>query len=275
MVNRETKVVVAASTFQAAIHIAMCEQLKKMFKPEEMTMRSLSADIELQKERLKQALIQTKPTALIGLDIRPDPETIAAYTAANVPIVITDENAPGVSTITVDNIVGGRIAGEYLMKKGKKKFAIVSGRTQVKGGLNAEERLKGFQQILKAKGLSIPQGCMIEVINYSREEGVEVMPKLLDSGVDAIFCAAGDNCAQGLLAVARERGVRVPEDVAIVGFDDLLIAQLSRPALTTIRQPLKEMAEAAYKMAVVQRDEILRKPQNIKFNPELVIRQSA
>jgi LacI family transcriptional regulator len=69
--------------------------------------------------------------------------------------------------------------------------------------------------------------------------------------------------------------VRVPEDVAIVGFDDLLIARLSTPALTTIRQPLKEMAEAAYNMAVVQRDEILRKPQRMMFKPELVVRQSA
>jgi len=93
--------------------------------------------------------------------------------------------------------------------------------------------------------------------------------------VDAIFCAAGDNCAQGLLAVARDRGIRIPEDVAIVGFDDLLIAQLSTPALTTIRQPLKEMAEAAYKMVVFQREDILRHPKNAVFNPELVVRKSA
>jgi LacI family transcriptional regulator len=115
----------------------------------------------------------------------------------------------------------------------------------------------------------------MEVFHYSREDGIEVMPKLLDSCVDAIFCAAGDNCAQGLLTVARERGVRIPEDVAVVGFDDLLIAQLSTPALTTIRQPLKEMAEAAFKMAVIHRGEILRKPRNKVFNPELVIRKSA
>ena len=275
MENRETKVVIAASTFQAAIHIAMCELFKKLFKPEEMTLRSLTADIEVQKERLNQILIQTKPTALIAMVIRPDANTIAAYTAANVPIILTDEEMAGVSTITTDNLLGGRIAGQYLVKKGKRKIAIVSGRTQVKGGLNAERRLKGFQQALSAGKLIIPQGCIIEVPDYSREDGVNVMPKLLDAGVDAIFCAAGDNCAQGLMAVARERGVRVPEDVAIVGFDDLLIARLSTPALTTIRQPLKEMAEAAYKMAVIQRDEILRKPQSAIFNPELVIRKSA
>jgi LacI family transcriptional regulator len=61
----------------------------------------------------------------------------------------------------------------------------------------------------------------------------------------------------------------------MVGFDDLLIAQLSTPKLTTIRQPLIEMAETAYKLAVIRRDEILRKPQRVLFKPELVVRQSA
>jgi LacI family transcriptional regulator len=112
-------------------------------------------------------------------------------------------------------------------------------------------------------------------MHYSREDGIEVMPKLLTMGVDAIFCAAGDNCAQGLLTEARDRGTRVPFDVAIVGFDDLPIARLLTPTLTTIKQPLEEMAEAAYNMIVTHRDAILRNPQKAIFNPELVIRQSA
>jgi LacI family transcriptional regulator len=78
-----------------------------------------------------------------------------------------------------------------------------------------------------------------------------------------------------LITVAKERKIRIPEDIAIVGFDDLLIAQISTPKLTTIRQPLKEIAEAAYKMSVIHRDEILRKPEKIIFKPELVVRQSA
>jgi LacI family transcriptional regulator len=209
------------------------------------------------------------------MDINPDPDIVSAFTAAKVPIVLIDEEGPGMSTITTDNCMGGRIAGEYLISKGRKKIAIVSGMTQLKGSYNAEQRLKGFQQALRVKGFSVPQGCMIEVLNYSREDGIEVMPRLLDVGVDAIFCAAGDNCALGLITVAKERKVRIPEDIAIVGFDDLLIAQISTPKLTTIKQPLKEMAEAAYKMAVTQRDEILHKPQKVTFKPKLVIRQSA
>jgi LacI family transcriptional regulator len=275
MTNQDTKVVVAAPTFGSALQSSMNDHFKKLFNPEQMTLRSVSDDAVLQQERLMQALTQTRPTALIAISIRPDSDTIAAYQSQNVPIILIDEETTGVSTITTDNCMGGRIAGEHLISKGKKKIAIITGRTKVKGGYNAEQRLKGFQQALKGKGISLQQGYMMEVLHYSREDGIEAMPKLLTMGVDAIFCAAGDNCALGLLTVARDRGVRIPEDIAIIGFDDLLIARLSTPALTTIRQPLKEIAEAAFKMAVVQRDEILRRPQNAKFNPELVIRQSA
>ncbi len=275
MANRYIKVLIVAPTFLSAIHTAMCEHFKKLFKPEEIVMRSITGETDVQKQRLEQALTQTNPTALIAMDIRPDPDTIAAYTAVNVPIVLLDEDTAGASTITVDNFTGGRLAGEYFIAKGRKRIAIVSGRTQIKGGYNAEQRLKGFLQALSAAGLSVPPGCKIEVINYSREDGVEVMPKLLDIGVDAIFCAAGDNTASGLLSAARERGTRIPQDVAVMGFDDLFIAQVSTPKLTTIRQPLKEMADAAYKMAVLQRAEILQKPQKVTFNPEIIVRQSA
>ena len=275
MANRETKVVVVVPTFQSMILIAMSDHLKKLLKPEEIVLRAVTDEAGVQKDHLKRLLIQVKPTALIAMDIQPDTDTVAAYTTADVPIVLIDEEAVGVSAITTDNHLGGRMAGEYLISKGRRKIAIVSGRTQVKGGYNAEQRLEGFQQALNVGRLSIPPKCMIEVPHYSREDGVEVMPKLLDAGVDAIFCAAGDNCALGLITVAKERKVRVPDDVAIVGFDDLLIAQISTPKLTTIRQPLKEIAEVAYKMAVIQRDEILRKPQTIIFKPELVVRQSA
>ena len=275
MADRKTKIVVVVPTFQSAILIAICDHLKKLLKPEEIALRAVTDEAGVQKDHFKRILTQVKPTTLISMDVRPDADIVAAYTSADVPIVLLDEEAAGVSTIATDNYMGGRIAGEYLITKGKKKIAIVSGRTQVKGGYNAEQRLKGFQQALMAKGLSIPQGCMIEVLHYSREDGVEVMPKLLNAGVDAIFCAAGDNCALGLITVAKERKIRIPEDIAIVGFDDLLIAQISTPKLTTIRQPLKEIAEAAYKMSVIHRDEILRKPEKIIFKPELVVRQSA
>jgi DNA-binding LacI/PurR family transcriptional regulator len=275
MANQELKVIIAAPTFQSAIQIAMHEHFKKWFKPEEMSLRSVTDEPEIQKERLERVLGQTHPSALIAMEIRPDSQTIDMYKAANVPIVLFDEEMVGVSSISTDNVVGGRIAGEYLVKKGRKKIAIVSCRTQVAGGYNAEQRLKGFLQALKAAKISIPPEYMIEVPQYSREDGLEVMPKLLDKGIDAVFCAAGDNCALGLLTVAKDRGVRIPEELALIGFDDLLIARISSPPMTTIKQPLDKIAEAVYKLVTIHGAEILQKPRKMIFNPELVVRNTA
>lgn len=275
MASDNTKIIVAAPTFQSAFHIAMHDNLKKWLTSEEVVLRSITDDADTQKDRLMQALDLVNPAALIAISVRPDSDTIAAYTAANVPIVLIDEETTGVSTITTDNFLGGRLAGSHFIKTGRKNIAIVSGRTQVKGGYNAEQRVKGCLEAVQAGKVIVPPQCLIEVSNYSREDGIEVMPTLLDMKIDAIFCAAGDNCALGLVTVARDQGVKIPDDVAIIGFDDLLIAQLSTPSLTTIKQPLEKMAEATYKMAVVQREEILHKPQKAIFSPELIIRQSA
>jgi LacI family transcriptional regulator len=275
MADQGPKVIVTAPTFGSPIQIALCDHLKKLFKEGEMTLRSVSDDADAQKERLERTLRQAHPTALIAFSVRPDSETIAAYTAAGIPIVLIDEEAEGVSVITTDNYVGGRIAGEYLIKKGHTKIGFVSGRIQVKGGYNAEQRLKGFKHAMNAAKLTIPADCSIEVLHYSREDGLKVMPKLMDAGVDAVFCAAGDNCALGLLTAAKDRRMQIPEDIAIVGFDDLLIAQVATPPLTTVRQPLEKIADAAYKMVVFERDMILRNPKKAVFNPELVIRRSA
>jgi DNA-binding LacI/PurR family transcriptional regulator len=270
-----TKVMIAAPTFAAAFQAEVSKQFKKLFKPEEVLLRAVTGDADVQRDRLHSALAKDRPTALITISVRPDRKTVPAYTSAKVPVILIDEEADGASTIATDNFLAGRLVGEYLVSHGRKKIGIVSGRTGIDGGYNAEQRIKGFREALVAAGLYLSPECVVEVAEYSSEEGVQVMPRLLDGGVDAIFCAAGDNCAVGLLTVAKQRGLRVPEDIAIVGFDDLLVARVSTPRLTTIRQPVEQMVEAAYKMAVTQRDEILRKPQKAIFRPELVVRQSA
>ncbi len=145
----------------------------------------------------------------------------------------------------------------------------------MKGGYNAEQRLQGFLQTIKFAGLSVAPGCALEVPHYSRQDGIDIMPRLIAMGVDGIFCAAGDNCAIGLLTTALDRGIQIPESIAIVGFDDLFVARLSAPQLTTIRQPLDRIAEAAHRLATTQRAQILRNPQRVIFKPELVVRQSA
>jgi DNA-binding LacI/PurR family transcriptional regulator len=279
MTNQSLKIVVTAPYFGSSFQIAILNHFKKLVKPEYLSFRSSTGEVDKQGESLKIMLAENKPTVLIAISMCPHSDIISLYKTNNVPIILIDEEANGATTIATDNYKGGQIAAEYLISKGRKKIAIVTGKTQSSenhaGNYNARLRLKGFSEALRHKGLAIPAGCTIEVPNYSREDGVAAMPKLIEAGVDAIFCAAADNCALGLLSTAKERGTRVPEDIAIVGFDDLPIAQLSTPGLTTVKQPMKEIVEAAYKMSTVQRDEILINPKKLLFEPNLIIRKSA
>ncbi|MBN1397113.1 MAG: substrate-binding domain-containing protein [Bacteroidetes bacterium] len=275
----QLKVVVTAPYFGSLFQIAILDHFKKLINPANLSFRSSSGELDKQAESLEKILTENKPSVLIAISMCPNPNVISQYKKNNVPIILVDEEAAGASTVSTDNLAGGHIAGEYLISKGKKKIAIVNGKTVSSGNhagnYNARLRLDGFRDALKHAGLTIPLGCDIEAPNYSREDGVAAMPKLISAGVDAVFCAAADNCALGLLLVAKERGVRVPEDMAIIGFDDLPIARLSTPSLTTIKQPMDEIVEAAYSMATAHREEILKSPQKHLFKPQLIIRQSA
>jgi DNA-binding LacI/PurR family transcriptional regulator len=273
------KVVLTAPYFGSSFQIAILDHFKKLINPENMSFRSSTGELDKQIETLKKILVENKPTVLIAISMSPPSDIVSLYNSNNVPVILIDEEAAGASTLATDNYKGGQIAAEHLISKGKKRIAIVNGRAHAEGiyagNYCARLRLKGFSDALRRKGLSIPPGCEIEVPNYSREDGVAAMPKLIDAGVDAIFCAAADNTALGLLSAAKGRGTRIPEDIAIIGFDDLPSAQLSTPGLTTIKQPMKEIVDAAYKMSTVQRDEILKSPKKILFEPKLIIRQSA
>jgi DNA-binding LacI/PurR family transcriptional regulator len=93
--------------------------------------------------------------------------------------------------------------------------------------------------------------------------------------IDGIFCAAGDMCALGVLKSAREHKVPIPEQMALIGYDDIEAAKTSKPALTTIRQPIELMAEKAFDLIVNDRDALLMSGRRVVFKPELIKRESA
>jgi len=269
------KVLLIAPTFGSPLHISTLEHFKKLMKSENFSFRSATGEIDKQIECFHKALVENKPDVLISFDVSPSEDIVLLYRENNIPIILVDEETRGATTIATDNYAGGHIVGKYLISKGKKKIAIITGTTEGPGSYNARLRLEGFKQALAEHNLTLPSYYTLVAPKYTREDGIELMPKLIEEKVDAIFCAAGDNCAQGLLAVAREQKVRVPEDIAIVGFDDLPIAKLSTPELTTVRQPIKEIVDTAYRLAIEETKSILYNPRKILFKPELIIRQSA
>jgi DNA-binding LacI/PurR family transcriptional regulator len=225
---------------------------------------------------LKLLEAKEKPTALICVSLRPDLETIAAFREAGAPVVLIDEEQQGASTVASNNVAGGLLAGKFLVESGRREIGLVIGQLIEGGGYNAHERLKGFRQALAQAHVPLKQERIVEVVEYSRAEGVAALATLLQQQtLDAVFSAAGDLCATGLLAAAREKHLKVPHELAILGYDDNPVAMVSNPPLTTVRQPLEQMAAEAFRLATDARDEILAKPARKLFDPEIVKRASA
>jgi LacI family transcriptional regulator len=258
----------------------MFAKIHRLLKPGQEIVECITvgpSGSELARSRLLELLDGTpKPIALIGAAVRPDPVVVSAFRAIGAPIVLLDEEAPGASTVACDNVLGGQLAGAHLTERGRRRFAVVIGHHNEDGDMSAHERLVGFQRALAEKGFSVAPSHVLRVPHYSHKDGTDAMAKLLDSqaNFDAIFCAAGDVSASGMLATARRRGVKIPDDVAVVGFDDNALASISDPPLTTIRQPYDELAETAFRLATEETAKVYEKPGKVLLAPRLVVRGS-
>jgi len=270
-----TKVILVAPSFLASFHVAMFQALRGRFEPGDLVLRGLTDSSFTQAQRFMALLGENDLAAVIAVSVRPSPEVVDAFRARRLPLVLVDEDAPLLPSVTIDNVAGGRLATHHLIQQGRRNIALVSGATGRRGSHAADQRQEGFLETLRACRLTVPQGATIQAPRYSREDGLSILPHLLKTGVDGVFCAAGDSCALGLLAAVARTTVRVPQDLSIVGYDDLPVAENARPPLTTVRQPIKRMAQAAYKLAVIERSLPSEVATRVVFPPELVVRSSA
>lgn len=215
------------------------------------------------------------PAGIIVISFRPDEETVNAFRARGVPVVLIDEEAKGAATVAYDSFAGGYLAGQYLARSGRKAIAVVSGRMHVNGGYNALQRVRGLAKALDEAKLPFRMDDVVEVRDYTHRDGVNAMTRIHaeQREVDAIFSAAGDATATGILAVARERGIPIPETLAVVGYDDSPIAAISDPPLTTVRQSLEPLAREALRLATT--GGVLDRPATCLLTPTLVQRRSA
>jgi len=140
--------------------------------------------------------------------------------------------------VDVDNLAGARAATEYLVSRGHRHIASITGPLTMPAGV---DRLAGFREVLSAAGLTAGP---VEDGDFTADGGGRAMQRIIDSGepVDAVF-AASDLMARGALMVLGRAGIRVPEDVAIIGFDDSPVATSVTPQLTTMRQPSHAQGE--------------------------------
>jgi DNA-binding LacI/PurR family transcriptional regulator len=167
-----------------------------------------------------------------------------------------------------DERLGGRQMTEYLVSRGRRRIAMITGPMDTPGGI---QRLEGFADVLgrKASKKLIAHG------DWTQASGERAMTELLERtpDLDAVFVAS-DLMAAGALKALRAAGRRVPDDVAVGGFDDSSVATSTLPPLTTIRQPLAEVANATIDLLLARLDGN-DKPDPVVLPTELVIRESA
>ncbi|MER5386122.1 LacI family transcriptional regulator [Streptomyces sp. NBC_00647] len=165
---------------------------------------------------------------------------------------------------------GARLAAEHLLNRGCRKIVTVTGPLGVAA---SQDRLAGFRDTMARRGhpyVPVAEG------GFTLDSGMAAMSGLLSEhpDVDGVF-AANDLMAQGVCQVLRERGRSVPDDVAVVGFDDSSVAVTCRPPLTTVRQPVEEMAAAMAGLLDEHIQGVRTEPTSLIFDPELVVRASA
>lgn len=173
--------------------------------------------------------------------------------------------------VDADNRGGAADAVRYLLTGGRSVIATIAGPPDMAPGV---DRLAGYRDALDAAGVFDPG--LVAYGDFGQASGEHAAYQLLDRrpGVDAIF-AASDLMALGVLRALRRTGRRVPEDVAVIGFDDALIARHTEPPLTTVRQPIDEMgARTASELLTLIGGET-GGPSHVILDTELVVRESA
>jgi len=194
--------------------------------------------------------------------------------ARAIPFAVIDPTGdppPGVPSVGSANWAGGLAATRHLLDLGHERIAVVSGRQDMMCSL---ARVDGFRSAMRSAGVPVREDW-VHFGNFQVSGGRLGAERLLDSDdrPSAIF-AGSDLQALGVIEVARERGIRVPEDLSIVGYDDVPVAQLSRPQLTTVHQPLRQMAALAARMVVRLAEGGTLEQERVDLSTHLVVRDS-
>ncbi len=191
--------------------------------------------------------------------------------AQDLPLVVTGRQleAPGLYAIDFDNVEGARLATEHLIGLGHRRIAFVSG---VLGHRDAQQRLSGYKAALRDAGIEIDPALILSG-DFTEAGGQRAIDGLFDRGIgfSAVF-ASNDQMAFGASLALYRRGLRVPHDVSLVGFDDLASSVYAIPPLTTVHHPVYELGQLAAQ-AVLQLVEG-RVPTLAQPEPRLVIRES-
>lgn len=202
-------------------------------------------------------------------------ENLSELAQSGIPIVSIDSGLLNIPTIISDNFQGTRMAIEYLMLKGAKRIAHITGPLR---SFASMERLEAYRSILEKHQFIIDESLIVEANNFNFVSGRRALENLLQGSKavpDAIY-AASDDIALGVIMALRESGYKVPEDVAVVGFDNIELTRYTSPSLTTVSQQKDVIGtEAGKRLISIINGEVNEDASMIQRVPvEFIIRES-
>ena len=203
----------------------------------------------------------------------PMPEKTTTLVGEDFPVVGTGTVTPGLEPyyIQSENVEGGRLATQHLLDLGHRRIALISGPAD---HIHARARLQGYKTALAAAGVEFDESLIVHH-GFNEQKGFEAATTLLSRTRDftAIF-ATSDQIAYGVGLRLWKEGMRVPQDISLIGFDDQDYARFTTPPLSTIRVPLLELGEALGKMIVSRVEDGVQPWTPGVFATSLVVRES-
>ncbi len=183
---------------------------------------------------------------LLILDIEPDEFEVAALAAMRIPWVLIGGRSPWGSSVWIDNAAGGALAARHLFSLGHSRIGVIGGNADRLRFSTPLDRLQGFVDAHRRSGVEFDQDLVVSG-NFSLEGGRDALVTLMSMSAPptAVFCLS-DDMAFGALQAAREMGLRIPQDLTLVGFDDQEVSEVV--GLTTIHQDPQAMAAAGVRL---------------------------
>jgi LacI family transcriptional regulator len=208
----------------------------------------------------------------------PAQKALAEMRSIGAPVVLLDRVAKNrhLCSVAVDDVHGGFLAGEHLVGLGPRTLALVNGPTSIQ---QCAERRRGFLRATRGAGISDSEvlDCTLSAMNIEAGEVAAGALAASRSFPLSVFCG-NDVLAVGFLRGCLAHGLRVPEDVAIVGYDDIVYASTATVSLTSVRQPAFEIGQASMRLMLEElrgvRDQRDHQHASVIFKPELVVRES-
>ncbi len=189
----------------------------------------------------------------------------------NIRFIMLDRSfeLPNLITAKLNHLKGGYIATKHLIELGHKHIACVTGPRYLN---DSDQRLKGYMKALKEAGIPYDESIIVEG-NYHMDTGINAVDKLANKHFSAIF-AFNDMMAYGVYKGLKARGLSVPKDISIIGYDDIFLSEILEVPLTTIHQPIERMGAAAARhlISVIEND--TQAGSIPTYSPSLVIRSS-